>query len=142
MNHTNPGGRPKGVVRRTNIQHGAYSENLDDVLSFWKKHQPGNAARVEEIITSCLRHLGWEANHPRFNEIRDLAIRTVSRGMLFMKVLEDDYIRIVKDPITRVEIKKRPADQLVRLEELDIEIQERIAKLGLYSTVNKRRRQI
>jgi len=127
----NPGGRPKGIVRRTHVSSGAYSENLGDVLAFWKKHNPGTAAHVEEIITKYLRGLKWNVDHPRYIEVRDLAIRTVSRGILFMKILEDDYTRKVKDPATGVVIKERPADQFTRLEEIDQEIQSRIAKLEL-----------
>ncbi|MFA4957274.1 MAG: hypothetical protein WC556_09935 [Candidatus Methanoperedens sp.] len=124
MRKTNRGGR-------NHITSGAYSENLEDVFRYWEVHNPGTAAHVEEIITKYLRGLKWNADHPRYIEVRDLAIRTVSRGILFMKILEDDYTRKVKAPVTGVFIKERPADQFTRLEEIDQEIQSRIAKLGL-----------
>jgi hypothetical protein len=139
MSQTNRGGRPKGVIRRTHVTSGAYSKDLGDVLAFWYKHNPGTAAHVEEIITKYLRHLGWDASHFRQPEVRDLAVRTVSRGILFMKILEDDYTRKVKDPATRVIIKERPADQFTRLEEIDQDIQSRIAKLGLLFKINKQK---
>lgn len=133
-----PGGRPKGIVRRTCIVHGAYSKDLGDVLASWKKKQPGAAARVDEIITKYLRALGWTPEHEQYNEVRDLSIQTVSRGMFFMKILEMDYTRHLKDH-TGVEIKERPCDQLTRLETLDTEIQARIVKLGLYPIINKKK---
>lgn len=137
MSIKNRTGRPKGLVRRTHITSGASSKNLEDVLAFWTKHNPGRAAHVQEIIQKYLCHLRWDESHSRYIEVRDLAIRTVSRELLFMKILEDDYMRDVRDPITHKIIKQRPADQITRLLEIDDEITTRLINLGLYSTINR-----
>lgn len=137
MTERNRGGRPRGIVRRTHISNGAYSENLDDVISFWEKHNPGNAARVQELTSGHLRFLGWTREHERFLEVRDLSIRVVSRDLLLMKIIDMDYTRLVKDPLSGGTIRERAADQFKRLHELDDEIDERMMKLGLYSRINK-----
>lgn len=133
--HKNRGGRPKGIMRCTCVRHGAYTgtERIGDVLTFWKKHKPGMAARVGSIIQKYTRALGWSADHERCKEIRDLAILTVSRSALFMIVVNADFTRTVKDPTTGKPIRQRPAEQFRRLEELDEEIQARLEKLGLLS---------
>lgn len=136
--HKHPGGRPKGIIRRNCITHGAYSKDFGDVLSYWRKKYPGNAARVEEIITSFLSRLGWKADHERYIEVRDVAILTVSRGALLVKVLDVGFTRTVKDPDTGARIKDRPADQLTRLLEMDVDIDSRMKKLGLYPVINKK----
>jgi hypothetical protein len=133
----NRGGRPRGIVRRTHVSNGAYSENLDDVMSFWEKHNPGNAARVQELVSGHLRFLGWTREHERFLEVRDLSIRVVSCDLLLMKILDMDYTRLVKDPLSGGTIRERAADQFTRLYKLDDEIQGRMMKLGLYSKINK-----
>lgn len=128
-----PGGTPKGTIRKNSTTSGAYSNDPGYTLLVWRRKNPGTAAHADELIASHLRFLKWDAAHPRFNEVRDLAVLTISRGMLFMKILEMDYTRKVKNPVTGVTIKERAADQLRRLEELDINIQDRIVNLGLLS---------
>lgn len=124
-------GRPTGLgPRRTNVSHGAYTDP-GEAYQFWKKHNPGLAGRVNDHICRHLRALGWDEKHPRYQEVRDLAIRTVSRGMLLMKIIDRDFMRMVRDPKTGQEVMQRPADQFVRLEELDDEIKTGLEKLGL-----------
>lgn len=132
-------GRPTGLgPRRTNVSHGAYTDP-GEAYQFWKKHNPGLAGRVDDHIRRHLRALGWDEKHPRYKEVRDLAIRTVSRGMLLMKIIDKDFARIVRDPKTGQEVKQRPADQFARLEELDDEIKIGLEKLGLLKlkSINK-----
>lgn len=126
-------GRPKGIVRRTNIGSGAYvkNEHLGDVIAFWEKHDTTRATQVNEIIQNYLRALGWDEGHERYNEVRDVAIRTISRSELLNKIFEKDFTRNVKDPVTGKVIKQKPADQFKRIEVLDDEIQARIRRLGL-----------
>jgi len=81
---------------------------------------------------SYARALCWSSDNPRFSELRDLAILTVSRELLFMKIIEQDFTRTVHDPVTGYEIRKRPSDQFARLEAIDMEIQERLTALGLF----------
>ena len=126
-------GRPKGIVRRTNIGSGAYikNEHLGDVIPFWEKHNPAMAIQVKEIIQNYLHALGWGEEHERYNEIRDLAIRTISRNALLNKIFEKDFTRNVRDPVTGKVVRQRVADQFKRLEAIDDEIQARIRNLGL-----------
>lgn len=125
-----PGGRHKGRGGNC-VRHGAYSTNPLSVLPFWKKHNAGNAARVEEISTSFFRRLCWAREHPCASEITELAIRIVSRGALLMKVIDMDFTRKVLDPDTGKTIKLRPCDQISKLFQLDDEIDARMIRLGL-----------
>lgn len=126
-------GRPKGIIRRTNIGSGAYvkSEHLAEVLLFWVKHKPEMATKAKEIIQSYLCALGWDDGHERYNEVRDLAIRTISRSELLNKIFEKDFTRNVRNPVTGNVIKQRQADQIKRIEAIDDEILARIKRLGL-----------
>ncbi len=127
----------------TCVRHGGYAapEHRGAILEAWKKNNPKIAIYVEELIQRYLRELGWDAGHDRFNEVRDVAIMAVSRSALFMKILEVDFTRDVNNPKTGEVIYQRPADEFRRLEELDIEIQERLHALGLLKSrvINKRR---
>ncbi len=133
------GGRPRGIIRRTHVNHGAYvqTEHLGEVLAFWKKHKPSMAAHAAKLIEQYLRALGWTVEHERFHEVEEVVILTIARGALFMKVFNVDFTRLVRDPATKNIIKERPAEQMRRLEELDADIQLRIVRLGLLSTINK-----
>jgi hypothetical protein len=93
------GGTPKGTIRKNSTTSGAYSNDPGYTLLVWRRKNPGNAAHADELIARHLRFLKWDAAHPRFNEVRDLVVLTISRSMLFMKILEMDYTRKVKDPI-------------------------------------------
>lgn len=136
----NLGGRPKGLIRLTCTSHGAYTNpnRLGDLLNAWRKKSPRKARRVDALCTNFLRQLGWSSDSPRFPpEIRDLAVLIVSRGELFMLVLQKDFTRDVYNPITRKIMMQRPADQFRKLEELDENIQNRIKRLGLINKSNK-----
>lgn len=125
-------GRPRGLGPRTTCcSHGAYAKDLNEVYRFWKKHSLDFAAQVDMRSASYARALCWSSDHPRFSELHDLAILTVSRGLLFIKIIEQDFTRTVHDPVTGYEIRQRPSDQFARLEALDTEIQERLRALGL-----------
>lgn len=126
-------GRPRGLGPRTTCcVHGAYAKDLNEVYRFWKKHSRDFATRVDMRSDSYARALCWSSDNPRFSELRDLAILTVSRELLFMKIIEQDFTRTVHDPVTGYEIRKRPSDQFARLEAIDMEIQERLTTLGLF----------
>ncbi len=127
-------GRPRGLgPRLTRGGSGAYltSTTPEEIYDYWKRHAPGNARRADEITFIYLRELKWSSNHPRYAEVKTLAIKTVSRGALFVRILEQDFTRTVRDPLTGKEVRKRPCDQFARLEELDSEIHERLSSLGL-----------
>jgi len=126
-------GRPRGLGPRTTCcVHGAYAKDLNEVYKFWIKHSPHLAAQVDRRSASYARALSWSNDDPRFSQLRDLAIQTVSRELLFIKIIEQDFTRTVHDPVTGYEIRKRPSDQFARLEALDTEIQERLTALGLF----------
>ncbi len=139
-------GRPRGLGPRTTCcVHGAYSKDLNSVYEFWKKHLRELAINVDTWVNSYARALGWDTDHPRFSELRHLAIRTTSRDLLFMKIAEQDFTRTVHDPVTGYEIRQRPSDQFARLEAIDNEIQERLTALGLFksqSSENKKKEMI
>lgn len=126
-------GRPSGLGPRTTCcVHGAYAKDLNEVYKFWKKHSHDFAAQVDMRSDSYARALGWDSAHPRFSELRDLAILTLSRNMLFVKIIEKDFSRVVRDPISGHAVKKRACDQFARVEKLDDEIQKRLKALGYY----------
>lgn len=126
-------GRHPGIVRRTHITSAAYikNEHLGDVIPFWEKKNPAMATHAKEIIQSYLCALGWDDGHERYNEVRDLAIRTISRSELLNKIFEKDFTRNVRNPVTGNVIKQRQADQIKRIEAIDDEILARIKRLGL-----------
>lgn len=125
-------GRPRGLGPRiTCLVHGAYAKDLNQVYIFWKKHSPHIAARVDIFSDSYARWLGWQKDNPNYNKLRELAILTISRELLMIKIIDLDFTRHVRDAQTGVEIKQRPCDQFKRLEEIDDEIQELSKALGL-----------
>lgn len=116
----------------TNISHGAYAKDLDKVYVYWTKHSPERALKVDQCADSYAKALGWKNDQPEYRILRHLAIWRVSRDLLFGKIIiELDFTRVVRDPHTKKEIRKRPADQFRRLEEIDDNIHELIKKLGL-----------
>ncbi|MFH1733087.1 MAG: hypothetical protein ABIE92_00110 [bacterium] len=127
------GGRPKGISRCTCVRSGAYSsvEQLPNILKAWKKYSPGNYHRAMAIIDKYLRLLRWDQNHPRFGEVRDLSVRTVSRSELFLILLQKDFTRRIRDKHTGHFIKLKPCDQILLMEKIDLEIQQRLLKLGI-----------
>lgn len=133
-NRSGIGGRPSGVACSTFVKSGAYAtkQQLPNILKFWKKYSPGRYRRTQELITKYLRLLKWDTEHPRLNEVRDLCIRTVSRAELLMIIIERQYTRNVYDKKTGHLVKMRPAEQIQVMEQLDIEIQGRLLKLGIF----------
>ena len=127
------GGRPKGISRCTCVRSGAYSsvEQLPNILKAWKKYSPGNYHRAMAIIDKYLRWLCWDETHERYCEIRDLAVRTVSRSELFLILIDKDFTRKVRDKVTKNFIKSKPADQVRMMENIDAEIQQRLSRLGI-----------
>lgn len=131
----------KGITRRTqHVTSGAYSKEPGSVLLHWEKYNKATAEHAREIIQKYLRLLHWDEKHPKYGEIRSIAVLTISRGMLLMRVLDKNYERKVKEPHTQAVIRMRACDELTRLQELDADIQARIAKLGILFNNNKQRR--
>lgn len=125
-------GRPRGLGPRTTCcSHGAYAKDLNAVYNFWIKHSPHLAAQVDLRSASYARALCLSSDDPHFSVLRTLAILTISRELLLMKIIEQDFTRAVHDPVTGYEIRKRPSDQFARLEAIDMQIQERLTALGL-----------
>lgn len=75
-------GRPRGLGPMTTCcVHGAYAKDLNEVYRYWKKHSHKLAINVDNCVNSYARALGWDTDHPRFQELRHLAIRTTSRDL-------------------------------------------------------------
>lgn len=133
--HHRSRGRPCGLgPRMTNLKHGAYAKNLTEVYKFWRKHSSHLAASVDQRLDSYAQALGWQKDHLQCNNLRDLVVLTISRELLLTKIIDQDFTRLVCDPETKKTVRKRPADQFKRLEELENEIQERLISFGLIKT--------
>jgi len=87
--------------------------------------------QVDLRSASYARALCLSSDDPHFSVLRTLAILTISRELLLMKIIDQDFTRAVHDPVTGYEIRKRPSDQFARLEAIDMQIQERLTALGL-----------
>lgn len=134
-------GRPRGLGPRiTCLVHAAYAKDLNQVYILWKRHFAHLAASVDMLTDSYARALGWQKDHLNYNMLIELAIRTISRELLSIKILNQDFTRVVHDPQTGKVVRNRPADQFARLEELDDDIQKRIAALGLLPKPHSRQR--
>lgn len=140
-NGTRKGGRPPGIVRLTRCNTGCYSKKMQpiDIYNFWRKHRPGNAMCVNTITARFLRYLGWTPDHERAKEVQTLAIRIVSRDLLFLMILEMDFTRPVKKPGTELIVTYRASDQFLTLRHMDDEIDRRLKNLGLMPAYNSKK---
>jgi hypothetical protein len=136
-------GRPPCVARLTRGNTGCYVKKMElvELYNFWKKHQPAKAAKVDEITQHYLKALGWDSQHPRYAAVRDLSIRTVTRELLLMKIIDMDFTRVRKDAVTGSFVTYRACDQLRTLESIDNEISRRLFALGIVPELLQQKRE-
>ncbi len=147
INHDNISrrrGRPPGVARLTRGNTGCYVKKMElvELYNFWKKHQTAKAARVDEITQQYLKALGWDSLHPRYAVVRDLAIRTLTRELLLMKIIDMDFTRVRKDAVTGGFVTLRACDQLRTLESIDDEISRRLFALGIVPELYNKKKEV